>query len=194
MPAPPFCLESGRASLCAYSIAYLSPLGSETYTLSRPRIFHLAPPYSGTTLPETLSNSRLIGSSSTDVKREVATYMLCAVSDFNSISATGMCDKPGQPATVWGVCVCVLSYMWLFATPRTIAHQGPQSMGFPRQEYWSLPCPTPRDLLPTSFVSLLHWQAVDFLGLHHQDEKLLIAFKLYSFWEHTKDFLSERLI
>ena len=24
-----------------------------------------------------------------------------------------------------------------FATPRTIAHQAPLSMGFPRQEYWS---------------------------------------------------------
>lgn len=112
MPAPPCCLESGRASFCAYSIAQLPPLGSETSTLSRPRIFHLAPPYSGTTLPETLSNSRLIGSSSTDVKREVATYMPCAASDFNSISATGMCDKPGQPATVWCVCVCVCSVIF----------------------------------------------------------------------------------
>ena len=30
----------------------------------------------------------------------------------------------------------------LFATPWTIAHQAPLSMGFSRQEYWSgLPCP-----------------------------------------------------
>ena len=35
-----------------------------------------------------------------------------------------------------------------FVTPRqTVAHQAPQSMGFPRQEYWSgLPFPFPRDL------------------------------------------------
>ena len=30
-----------------------------------------------------------------------------------------------------------LSRVWLFATPWTVAHQAPQSMGFPRQEYWS---------------------------------------------------------
>ena len=32
-------------------------------------------------------------------------------------------------------------------TPRTVAHQGPLSMGFSRQEYWSgLPIPSPWDL------------------------------------------------
>ena len=36
------------------------------------------------------------------------------------------------------VCVCcVLSRVRLFVTPGTIAHQAPQPMGFPRQEYWS---------------------------------------------------------
>ena len=34
-----------------------------------------------------------------------------------------------------------------FATPWTVAHQGPLSMGFPRQEYWSgLPFPPPEGL------------------------------------------------
>ena len=33
------------------------------------------------------------------------------------------------------------------ATPWTVAHQVPLSLGFPRQEYWSgLPLPSPRDL------------------------------------------------
>ena len=32
------------------------------------------------------------------------------------------------------VCVCVLSWVRLFATPWTIAHQPPLSMGFSRQE------------------------------------------------------------
>ena len=47
----------------------------------------------------------------------------------------------------------------LFATPWTLAHQAPLSMGFSRQDYWSrLPCPPPRDLPdsgiePTSLVS-----------------------------------------
>ena len=40
-----------------------------------------------------------------------------------------------------------LQSFWLFATPWTIAHQAPLSMGFCRQEYWSeLPCPPPEDL------------------------------------------------
>ena len=49
----------------------------------------------------------------------------------------------------------------LFATPWTVAHQAPLSMGFPRQEYWSgLPCPSPGDLPhpgtePTSLTSVL---------------------------------------
>ena len=34
-----------------------------------------------------------------------------------------------------------------FATPRTVAHQAPLSVGFPRQEHWSgSPCPSPGDL------------------------------------------------
>ena len=42
---------------------------------------------------------------------------------------------------------CVLSCVWLFATPWTVAHQAPLSMGFPRQEYWrGLPFPTSGNL------------------------------------------------
>ena len=46
-------------------------------------------------------------------------------------------------------CVCTqsLGRFRLFATPWTVAHQAPLSMGFSRQEYWSgLPCPPPEDL------------------------------------------------
>ena len=40
-----------------------------------------------------------------------------------------------------------LSHVRLFATPWTVAHQAPPSMGFSRQEYWSgLPFPSPGDL------------------------------------------------
>ena len=40
-----------------------------------------------------------------------------------------------------------LSHVRLFATPRTIAHQAPLSMGFSRPEYRSgLPFPSPGDL------------------------------------------------
>ena len=41
-----------------------------------------------------------------------------------------------------------LSHVRLFATPWTVAHQAPPSMGFSRQEYWSgLPFPSPGSLL-----------------------------------------------
>ena len=44
-------------------------------------------------------------------------------------------------------CAQLISCVGLFATPWTIAHQVPPSMGFCRQEYWSgLPCPPPGDL------------------------------------------------
>ena len=53
----------------------------------------------------------------------------------------------------------MLSRVWLFATPWTVVHQAPLSMGFPRKEYWSgLPFPPPGHLpdpgiKPTSPVS-----------------------------------------
>ena len=62
---------------------------------------------------------------------------------------------------------CVLSrfsHVQLFATPWSVAHQTPLSMGFSRQEDWSgLPCPPPGSF-PTqgsdlSLSCLLHWQA-----------------------------------
>ena len=43
--------------------------------------------------------------------------------------------------------VCMLSCIWFFATPWTVAHQTPLSMEFSRQEYWSvLPFAPPGDL------------------------------------------------
>ena len=43
--------------------------------------------------------------------------------------------------------VKLLSRVWLFATPWTVAYQAPPSMGFSRQECWSgLPFPSPGNL------------------------------------------------
>ena len=43
-----------------------------------------------------------------------------------------------------GLCVCMLSCVWLFVTLWSVARQAPLSMGFPRQEHWSgLPFPPP---------------------------------------------------
>ena len=55
------------------------------------------------------------------------------------------------------------SHVWVFATPWTVAHEGPLSMGFFKQEYWSgFSCPPPGHPPNAGFkpVSLtaLHWQ------------------------------------
>ena len=45
------------------------------------------------------------------------------------------------------MCALVLSFIQLFATPWTVAHQAPLSLGFSRQEYWNgLPFPPPGNL------------------------------------------------
>ena len=44
----------------------------------------------------------------------------------------------------WKVKVKSLSLVWLLATPWTVAHQAPLSMGFSRLDYWSgVPLPSP---------------------------------------------------
>ena len=44
------------------------------------------------------------------------------------------------------VCVCLVSCVWLFVTPWTVARKAPLSMGFSGQEYWiGFPLPSLRD-------------------------------------------------
>ena len=65
------------------------------------------------------------------------------------------------------MCACyVASVMLDSATPRSVAHQAPLTIGFSRQEYWSgLPCPPPGYLSDSGIepmsLSLLHWQVGD---------------------------------
>ena len=64
-----------------------------------------------------------------------------------------------------------LSCVWLFATPRTVAHQAPLSTGFPKQIHWSgLPSPSAGDL-PYPNSCLLHGKWV--LCLLSQQESIL---------------------
>ena len=87
------------------------------------------------------------------------------------------------------VCVCtqLLSRVLLFATPWTVAHQAPLSMGFSRQEYWSgLPSSPPGDL-PYPRIKLaspmpLALQA-DSLPLSHKGSSMKY---LYPMWIPTK--------
>ena len=52
-----------------------------------------------------------------------------------------------QRPHLFSLCVWMFSPVQLFATPWTVVHQAPLSMGFSRQEYWSgLLFPPPGDL------------------------------------------------
>ena len=75
-----------------------------------------------------------------------------------------------EPAKDKNTCVVLIcsTYIQLFATLRTVAHQAPLSMGFSRQECWSeLPCPPSRgssQIRSQTAVCLLHWQVGFFLS------------------------------
>ena len=58
----------------------------------------------------------------------------------------------------WKVKVKWLSRLRLLATPWTVAHQAPPSMGFSRQEYWSgVPLPSPNYSAPISKDNLFKY-------------------------------------
>ena len=54
-------------------------------------------------------------------------------------------------------CVCSsLSHVQLLATPWTVAHQAPLSVGFSRQDYWSgLPSPSPKRLMKVCKIKMI---------------------------------------
>ena len=71
---------------------------------------------------------------------------------FSKHNLNHFTKSPTSPSSLlfFRVCVRTLSHfspVWIFATPWTVAHQAPLSIGFSRQESWSgLPCPPPGDL------------------------------------------------
>ena len=76
------------------------------------------------------------------------------------------------------VCVCVLSHVWLYETPWTVAHQAPLSMEFSRQECWiESPFPSPGDLpnKTTGPKQSLYYTP------HHQPE-IWLQFRLLQKW------------
>ena len=85
---------------------------------------------------------------------------------------------------VYIICVlCVLScfsHVRLFATPWTVVHQAPLSMGFSRQEHWSgLPCPPPGDLPDPGTEPASPVFQVDSLLLSHQGSPISSANNMY---------------
>ena len=77
------------------------------------------------------------------------------------------------------VCVCVLSRVWLYETPWTVAHQAPLSVEFSRQEYWiAPPFPSPADL-PNKTTGPK--QSCLYYIPHHQAE-IWLQFRLLQKW------------
>ena len=79
-----------------------------------------------------------------------AAFDLPKIFQFYCVPVSIVVTESAQgPVTVQGTLHIFLSLVpgCLFVTPWIVAHQAPQSMGFPRQEYWSgLPFPPPGDL------------------------------------------------
>ena len=72
------------------------------------------------------------------------------------------------------------SRVWLCATPQTVAHQAPPSLGFSRQEHWSgLPFSSPIKLLDS--VSQILYILTEFSVCHSNNywNKDVEIFKLY---------------
>ena len=86
-------------------------------------------------------------------------------------------DNPSEEAETMSQSQ-LLSYVQLFETPRTIACQGPLSMGFSWQEYWSGLLFPPPEIFPTQglntyLLGFLHYRQI----LYHRaiGEALLLS-------------------
>ena len=75
--------------------------------------------------------------------------------------------------------LCMLSHVWLFVTPWTVAHQAPLSMEFFRQEYWNeLPFPPP-GMEP---VLLLIFSTVIYLSYDWESRTCMILHSIKGTW------------
>ena len=91
------------------------------------------------------------------------------------------------------VCTCMLcvlshfSHVRLFATPWTVAHQAPLSLGFSRQEYWhGLPFPPPGNLLDPGIKPMsLTSSCPDRWVFHHSGHLGRSAVHVKWKWSHS---------
>ena len=86
-------------------------------------------------------------------------------------------------------CVCMISHIWLFTTPWTVAHQAPLSVEFSREEYWSkLPFPSAGDL-PDPGIEPTSLESPVFLFSHYarwwvwDTERISSLLKIHSSWQ-----------
>ena len=80
---------------------------------------------------------------------------------------------------VWGT--QLLSHIWLFVIPGTVAHHTPLSIGFSRQECWSgLPFPSPGDLPDPGVEPVSPALAGGFFTIESPEEYLWLSQLSYS--------------
>ena len=118
-----------------------------------------------------------------DNDTDLNSQILCCLCDFYHLRTFLI---PGKIISKNSLCCRVimqtqlLSHVGLFATPQTLVHQAPLSIGFSQLEYWSgLPFPS-QEIFLTQGANpcLLHWQA-DSLSLSHLGipRGIIIAYK-----------------
>ena len=147
-----FCLYTTNHSR---TIFFSFPILAHSLTLSWRRQWHPTP----VLLPWKSHGWRsLVGCSPWGRKESDTTerlhfhFSLSCVGEGNGNPLQCSClENPRDGGAWWAA---VFSRVQLFATPWTLAHQAPLSMGFPRQESWhGLPCPPPEDLLSLQIES-----------------------------------------
>ena len=117
-------------------------------------------------LPSTSGNSPLLCSTtaSTFIQTSSSHFCFTVIAVYWSSHLQSHPSNPFLHQTRVCAMLSCFSCIQLFATPWTVAHQAPLSMGFSRQEYWSgLPCLPPGDfpnpgIEPMSLTSPA-WQA-----------------------------------
>ena len=79
-----------------------------------------------------------------------------------------------------------LSRVWLLATPWTVAHQAPPSMGFSRQEYWSgLPLPS-LSLILRVLLTALDCLFLDLLYMRERNNCIFFKWVLIHFFKFSQ--------
>ena len=81
----------------------------------------------------------------------------------------------------WKVKVNLLSRVWLFKTPWSVAYQAPPSMGFSRQEYWSgMPLPSPYQTIEYIYFMLDFFHSIFFFVKFYPDSLFILNTVWYS--------------
>ena len=103
-----------------------------------------------------------------DVCRGMQT-LSCSMQDLSSLTRD-QTHAPALRVQSRSPCCCLIAKSCLtLATPWTVAHQAPLSMGFPRQENWNgWPFPSPGDLSDPGIESASPASQANSLPLNHQ--------------------------